>query len=71
VAKKETGQFSPASGASVEMRLHRTGALARRFLRTLFAPTCASRASKVLKRSEDTTERKEQLWGQCHGFSDG
>jgi hypothetical protein len=51
--KKETGRLCPVSGASVEMRLHRSLApLTRRFSRARFTSAFASRASKGFKRSE-------------------
>jgi len=44
--KKETGQLGPVSGASAEMRLHRSLApLTQRIVRARFTSAGASRAS--------------------------
>jgi hypothetical protein len=45
--KKETGRLGPVSGASVEMRLHRSPApLTQRIVRARFTSAGASRASQ-------------------------
>jgi hypothetical protein len=56
-AKKETGQLGPVSGASVEMRLHRSLApLTQRIVRARFTSAGASRASQGSEERGNVTE---------------
>ena len=55
--KKETGQLGPVSGASVEMRLHRSLApLTQRIVRARFTSAGASRASHGSEERGNGTE---------------
>src|SRR6266481_9120408 len=70
--KKETGRLGPASGASVEMRLHRSLApLNQEIVRAQFTSAGASRASQNSQGARQAWT-EEQLWGQlqipCNGF---
>src|SRR6266478_370415 len=73
LTKKETGRLGPASGASVEMRLHRSLApLNQEIVRAQFTPLGASRASQNSQGARQAWT-EEQLWGQlqipCNGFN--
>jgi hypothetical protein len=55
--KKETGRLGPVSGASVEMRLHRSLApLTQRIVRARFTSAGASRASQGSEERGNVTE---------------
>ena len=72
--KKETGRLGPVSGASVEMRLHRSLApLTQSIVRARFTSRGSTRASKGSKERGHKHNSKEQLVGQnqisCSGFN--